>query len=92
MVTKTTMSDAARVAEQGFAEAFARQRSMRNKKKSVKRRRMEAADDEAKRRRAMCESGQRTLDGKPIPGAAPPRTLISTLRNGDGQKDERARP
>ena len=87
---KKAVSDAARAAEQGFAEEFARQRAIRNREKSVVRRRTEAADNEAKRRRAMCESGQRTLDGKPIPGAAPPRTLISTLRNGDGQKGETA--
>ena len=85
-MAKKTTSDAARVAEQGFAEAFARQRAIRNKEKSAMRRRMEAADNEAKRRRAMCESGQRTLDGKPIPGAAPPRALNSSLRNSDGQK------
>ena len=60
---KKAVSDAARVAEQGFAEEFARQRAIRNREKSVVRRRTEAVDNEAKRRRAMCESGQRTLDG-----------------------------
>ena len=74
-----------RPTQKSAAEEFARQRALRNKEKSVMRRRTEAADNEAKRRRAMCESGQRTLDGKRIPGAAPPRAMNGMLRrNGDG--------